>query len=200
MTLERILNNYYNIGGFNKPERIGYMMNMIRKLKPLTEEEWQIWYLTNVHNEDYLDDLANQMCMTIPPHYQISKEDCKNYIYDVMFRRTFNGFNKENQALKILRETISNSIQESPAEWDTEYFIDFYVNTKNNGLIGIQLKPETFYLGYYQSVVDINGKMEAFRQKYQAHVYILKYKPNQNQQSICFSNPEIIDEIKSLIE
>ena len=61
MASESLLNNYYNRGGYNQPSRIGFMMKMIRNLKPLTQEEWEIWYLENVHDEEYLDGLAQEM-------------------------------------------------------------------------------------------------------------------------------------------
>ena len=37
---ESILNRFYNVGGFNKPERVGYLMKMIRNLKPSSMMEW----------------------------------------------------------------------------------------------------------------------------------------------------------------
>lgn len=199
MPSEAFMNNYYNRGGFNQPARIGYMMKMIRTLRPLTQEEWQIWYLENVHDEAYLNDLAQEMCEYIPSQYNISAEQCKAYIYDVMFRRTFNGFNKENQALRILRDVISPDVQEAPEDWDTLYFIDFYVRSHSGQLIGIQLKPDTFYMGHYQYKVDIQGKMTAFRRDFNAAAYVLKYTAYSDTNEIVFSNPEIIDEIRTLL-
>ena len=72
MASESLLNNYYNRGGYNQPSRIGFMMKMIRNLKPLTQEEWEIWYLENVHDEEYLDGLAQEMCDFIPDQYHVS--------------------------------------------------------------------------------------------------------------------------------
>ncbi len=199
MINEGILNNFYNRGGFNQPSRIGYMMKMIRELKPLTEEEWRIWYLKNVHNELYLNKLSQEMASTIPDSYNIGFETCKEYIYDVMFRRTFNGYNKEKQALKLLRDAISPTIEEAPEDWDTNYFIDFFLYDKNHCLIGIQLKPDTFYYGHYQNKVDINSKMQAFRKDKNASTFILKYETTSNANTIKFVNPEIVDEIKSML-
>lgn len=199
MTSEGTLNNFYNRGGFNQPSRIGFMMKMIRELKPLTEEEWQIWYLNNVHDEEYLNKLSQEMASFIPSSYNISVEECKDYIYDVMFRRTFNGYNKEKQALKLLRDVISPTVEEAPEDWDTEYFIDFFLYDKNSHLIGIQLKPETFYIGHYQNKVDITGKMQAFRNDKNASTFILKYKTASSENKITFVNPEVIDEIKSML-
>lgn len=199
MSDERILNNYYNIGGFNKPERIGYMMSMIRNLRPLTAEEWEIWYTDNVHDRDYIDGLSIEMYNSIPSQYGVTSAACRAYVYDVMFRRTFQGYNKEKQALRFLRQSVSKDVQEAPKEWDTEYFIDFYIpKSENHPLIGIQLKPDTFFLGHYQRVVDIEGKMNRFATMYRALAYILKYRQIVDEErTIEFTNPEVISEIIS---
>ncbi len=198
MSKEELMNNYYNIGGFNRPDRIGYMLNMIRKLRPLTMEEWRTWYLSNVHDEAYLYQLAVEMQGTIPASCGVSVENCEEYIYDVMFRRTFQGYDKEKQALKILRDKISPSVQEAPKEWDTEYFIDFYVQGAGGLLIGIQLKPDTFYHGHYETKVGIEGKMKRFEDEYKAKTYVLQYKSGGGS-GIAFVNPEMIGEIKELL-
>jgi len=201
MNNERVLNNFYNIGGFNKPARIGYMMSMIRNLKPLTLEEWKIWYLENVHNREYIDALAVEMHRSIPKSQGISLENCKEYIEDVMFRRTFNGYNKEKKALNYLKEKVSKSVDEAPKEWDTKFFIDFYIpKSINNPLIGIQLKPETFYQGHYQAVVDIEGKMQEFRDAYEAKTFVLVYKQSdENESELMLSDPTVLDQILKLL-
>ncbi len=197
MTNESILNQYYNIGGFNKPSKIGYMMKMIRDLHPLTENEWRIWYLENVHDEKYIDSLAQEMHLSIPEHYRISLADCQDYIYDVMFKRTFWGYNKEKLALTLLKNVLSPDVAEAPKEWDTAYFIDFYLFDNNHKLIGIQLKPETFFLGHYQNKVDIQGKMQAFCEDNDATAYVLTYRVSNDTTRLVLCNPEIIDEIKN---
>ena len=199
MLSERVLNKYYNEGAFNHPNRIGYMISMIRKLKPLTMDEWKTWYLSNVHDEVFIHQLAIEMNNTIPLQYGSTVEECEDYIHDVMFRRTFQGYNRENQALYLLRQIIDPSVEEAPKEWDTQYFIDFYLHGADGELIGIQLKPDTFYYGRYQYVVDIHGKMCRFCEEYGAKAFVLKYKSNSNSGSIEFDNPEVIREIKSLL-
>ncbi len=196
---EKIMNKYYNKGKFNNPKRIGYMMNMIRKLRPLTIDEWKTWYFSNVHDEDFLHQLAVEMNNTIPASCGVTVEACEEYICDVMFRRTFQGYNKENQALILLRDVIDPSVEEAPKEWDTEYFIDFYLRDSGRNLIGIQLKPNTFYHGNYQYVVDIQGKMQRFCNDFNANAFVLKYISNSKSGKIEFENPEVISEIKSLL-
>lgn len=195
---ETLLNNYYNNGRFNDPNRIGYMMKLIRELAPLTEDEWRIWYFQHIHDEKYLQGLAAEMFTTIPSDEGFTCEDCLAYIEDVMFRRTFLGYNKEKAALQILRANISPAVKESPAEWDSKYFIDFYVNDAQGGLIGIQLKPESFYAGQYQDKVDIEGKMLSFRNKFHANTFILIYRTDLGGR-FEFVNPSVINDIKELI-
>ena len=78
-------------------------------------------------------------------------------------------------------------------------FIDFYIKTSNNKYIGIQLKPETFYTGNYQNVVNIQGKMNAFCKDYNAQAFILKYKRQSQDNEIEIVNSEVIDEIKKAL-
>ncbi len=196
MATEEILNRYYNKGKFNHPNRIGYMMGMIRNLEPLTEEEWRMWYLHNVHDEAFLDGLAEEMSRSIPEEYGVSKAECRSYIYDVMFRRTFSGYDKEKRALALLRKMISPNVREAPEEWDTKYFIDFYVYGAKGKLIGIQLKPETFYLGDYEKKVDIKGKMDAFCQEYGAQAYVLTYQSGLGPGQFLLTDPEVLETIK----
>lgn len=195
MLSESDMNFFYNKGGFNHSSRIGFIMKLIRTLRPLSEDEWRIWYLENIHDEDYLQSLAQEMRQTIPEEYEVSAEDCYAYICDVIFRRTFQGYSKENQALQLLRAEISPGITESPADWDTSYFIDFHAYSASGHLIGIQLKPETFYTGGYHKVVDIEGKMAAFRHAYHAVTYILTYQKAADD-TIDFTDPAVIEQIK----
>ena len=104
---EAVLNRFYNVGGFNKPERIGYMMKMIRELKPSSMMEWMYWYFEHVHCFPYLYNLAIEFWKTIPTIYEIEFKEALAYIGDVMFYRTFNGYNKEASALQILRKAIN---------------------------------------------------------------------------------------------
>ena len=194
---ERILNQYFNKGKFNYPSEIGYVMNSIRECKPLTQEEWEMFYLENVRPLKHLQSLSMRMYTTIPTSLSISADECLDYIKDAIFRRTFEGYNKENEALKILRMEITSDVMESPKEWDGEYFIDFYLYSKKGTLIGIQLKPETFYLGRYYRKVDINGKLSKFRKDYDAKTFVLMYRKGDRNQ-IILVNAEEIDKINRL--
>ena len=196
MENEFILNRYYNTGRFNSSLKIGFMMDMIRTLKPLSKEEWMLWYLNNVHDEQYLFKLAEEMSEIIPSSYQITASNCFEYICDVMFRRTFEGYNNEKRALLYLRKTLSLNVKEAPKEWDVKYFIDFYVIGKNSKLLGIQLKPVTFYSGKYYEQVDIRGKILSFCHQYNAMACILIYSHSASSGHFSIENTDMIEFVK----
>lgn len=198
---EAILNKYYNLGKFNSPAKIGYMMKMIRELKPVTMMEWMYWYFANWHDFSYLYNLAVDFWRSIPASYGITFQEALAYVGAVMFERTFAGYDKEETALHILRSTINPEIQESPAEWDNLYFVDFYYWNSKGQLIGIQLKPESFQKSHCENFVAIDEKMKTFRDKFHAQTFVLFYKQEHSTlQSIeqFFANPEMIDLMKQI--
>lgn len=195
--IETQLNYYFNKGKFNHPTEIGYVMDGIRKCAPVTLNEWRNYYFENIRDESFLEDLANRMYNSIETqkHINVSEEECLNYIHDVIFRRTFEGYNKENMALKVLNEILNDKVELSPKEWDGEYFIDFVIR---NPLIGIQLKPESFYQGRYYLFVNIDQKLKKFEQDFNAKTYILIYSGSK-ESGIEIINIETIEQIRNEI-
>ena len=195
---ESILNRFYNVGGFNKPERVGYLMKMIRNLKPSSMMEWMYWYFEHIHDFSYLYNLAIQFWQTIPDTYGIEFKEALAYVGDVMFQRTFSGYIKEANALQILRKAINPTIEESPADWDNLYFIDFFYYDKTGHLVGIQLKPESFLHCHCNQYVTIDNKIQRFCKDYNAKAFILYYRQNCNSRTVdnFFLNPETINLIK----
>lgn len=191
------LNYYFNKGKFNHPIEIGFVMNEIRKAKPMTINEWRFYYYDNVRSEEQLYEIALRMYNSVEENSRnnYTVEICLNYIKDVIFRRTFEGYNKENEALKILNKIINTKVMLSPKEWDGEFFIDFIIE---NPLIGIQLKPITFYKGGYNRIVNIDNKLKEFEKMYKAKTFILIYEIKNN--LIEIQNMAVIDEIKRLVD
>ena len=174
-------------------------MNMIRNLSPLTLREWKEWYLTNVHDADYLRGIAISMRQAIPSSEEITLKDCENYIYDVMFRRTFEGFNKEKKMLAYLQSNISPDIKESPAEWDSRYFVDFYIKGSDDGIVGIQLKPESFSKGKYEDMADMERKVNDFKRDYGGEVVIIEYGKDCGEDGLVISNIQAVERLRKMI-
>lgn len=174
-------------------------MDMIRNLSPLTQREWQNWYLSNIHDKAYLHDIAISMRTNIPASENITLKACEDYIYDVMFRRTFEGFNKEKKMLKYLQNNVSPKIKESPAEWDARYFVDFYFEENDGTIIGIQLKPESFSKGKYETMADMERKVNDFKRDYGGEVVIIEYGKDFGGNGLVISDMDPVNRLKKLI-
>lgn len=172
-------------------------MSTIRNAMPQSLQEWKEYYFSNVTSPETIEAIAQEMYESIPAEEKITREECYDYICDVIFRRTFEGYKKEKQALILLRKLVSPGVVEAPKEWDNKYFIDFYLKSKNGKMIGIQLKPETFYRGNYQYKVDIKSKHNAFINDYDAVVFVLTYMKDQKTNEITLTNSQVIDRIKA---
>ena len=199
MCSEKILNKYYNESGCNRTRRIGYVMSMIRNLSPLTQREWRYWYLSNIHGPKYLHALAIHMCESIPDSQNITVEECEKYIYDVMFRRTFNGYNKEKKLLRYLQKNVFFGIKESPAEWDSRYFVDFYAKGKSDNIVGIQVKPESFSKGKYEEMAEMERKVKDFKKDCGGEVVLLEYGKDYGADGVVISNMSAIEKLRNMI-
>lgn len=199
MKQEKILNNYYNRLKLNHPDKIGYVMDMIRELKPESQEAFEKWYYKNVRSERYVENLSARLFDAIPGGLGISREDCRSYVREVMFKRTYEGWRSERDAMTILCKSVFHGIKEAPKKWDSEYFIDFYVlGDGRRPMIGLQLKPESFFYGKYQNKVDIEEKMKAFERRYHAISYVLTYERKKDGR-LVITNEDAVNEIRDRI-
>lgn len=186
-----ILNQIYNANGYNHISRIGPVMKMCRELKPLTVDEWKQWYLANVHDKPYIEAMVEDFYSKASP-YGCSKSDCREYMYDIMFTKTFMGYQKECQAIPYLSRELGCKVFQAPSSWDAKYFIDFYIKSPR---IGIQLKPET--VKEYLPEIGIKEKMQRFCNEKQASAFILYYRRDGDEFEIV--NKDTLEKIKRLV-
>ena len=186
-----ILNQVYNDNGYNRISVIGPLMKMCRDLQPLTAEEWKQWYFDNVHSESYLNDIATDFHSKVR-QYGYSESDCRKYIDDIMFDKTFMGYSKECQALGYLKKELGCEVRQAPSKWDAKYYIDFYINAPR---IGIQLKPET--VKEYLAEIGIQEKIQRFCNEKHARAFILYYR--KDAQGLEIINKDTVKSVKQLV-
>ena len=104
---EFILNYAFNRWGLNKRNSVGNLSEEIRKCMPDTVSDWKKYYEKNVYPLSRLDDLGKKLFDNINnaiAHEKrfhpdlvssITLEDCKSFVREVVFERTFNGYKKE---------------------------------------------------------------------------------------------------------
>lgn len=155
-----------NRWGLNKKESVGPVSSWIRECSPKTEEEWKEFYYQKLSEflknknitlspEEYLRELGLKLYTKITEVIraeidEITEIDCINYVYNLVIRRTFDGYQTERKMVyEVIKEKLSKihgldiEIKPAPDEWDRLYNVDFYIQAGNN-YIGLQIKPISF--------------------------------------------------------
>lgn len=155
---EWVLNIAFNRWQFNRPRYVGRLAESIRACAPRTLEEWERYYFENVRPEgpllgrdmrEHLEEVARRLYVKISEQLRaeieaVTEEDCRSYIYDVVIRRTFEGYMTEKKTIyEQLQERLGVQILPAPDEWDRRYNVDFYIPMGSRA-VGLQIKPITY--------------------------------------------------------
>ncbi len=164
MAKEWILNMATNRWQLNRPKYVGKVSEEIRRCQPRRLDDWKRFDMENVEpkkfiemrryirgltKNQYLDLLGLGFCKKIHEVMkkeieEIEEEDCKRYIKELIFERTYEGYRTEIETIYgELEKELGVSIKPAPDEWDRRYNIDFYIQAKD-GVIGLQIKPITY--------------------------------------------------------
>lgn len=148
MPKEWILNYMFNRFQLGFQRNVGPLAEEIRKCKPKTLEDWQKYYFANVRSRDHLIGLGERLWEKISTVAKqelesITREDCINYVFEVVIKRTFEGFQREMSIIKeFLEKKTGLTFYPSPSKLE-RLSVDYYAIV-NGYLIGIQVKPLTF--------------------------------------------------------
>ncbi len=205
MAKEWILNQSMNRWGLNKKNSVGPVSELIRKCAPKKLEDWEGYYYEKVHPRDYLEELGRKLYVKITEVIQyevaeVTEEDCKNYIKDVVINRTFEGYQTEIQTIYgQLQGILGVPIKPAPDDWDRLYNVDFFIEV-NDKYIGIQIKPITFehtFENYKWQEMQETTHLK-FQKKFGGRVFIVFSVKVGDKKTI--KNTELIEEIKNEIE
>ncbi len=219
MAKEWILNIATNRWQLNRPKYVGKVSEEIRKCQPKSLDDWKKFYMKNVEpkkfiemkahlekfsKEKYLDWIGEELCKKIHEVMrkeieEIREEDCKRYIRELIFERTYDGYRTEIETIYgVLEKELSVRIHPAPDEWDRKYNIDFYIKAKN-GVVGIQIKPIT-----YDQTPEIHNwkewlkkSHEKFEMEVGGKVFVVFSVKKDGKKEIY--NKDVIDEIKNKI-
>ncbi|ACI20119.1 MjaI family restriction endonuclease [Dictyoglomus thermophilum] len=138
MPKEWILNMATNRWGLNKKESVGPVALWIRECDPKNVEEWRTFYYKrlgeflqrkgiNLSSSEYLTDLGRKLYVKISEVMKseienITEEDCVNYIYELVIKRTFEGYRTEIETIYgQLQNILEVEIKPAPDKWDRLY-------------------------------------------------------------------------------
>ena len=206
MAKEWILNNVMNRFQLNFKKNVGATSKSIRECKPKSLEEWKNYYYSKVRSKEHIDRLGNVLFDKIKSVIKeeveiITKEDCINYMHELVTDRTFEGYITEISIIEnFLEEELKVKIQESPDEWDRLFAVDFFIKIKDKYL-GLQIKPED--IGFTSQIFAkerglLAPQHKKFTDKYKGKVFII-YSIKKGDKKVV-QNTEVIDEIKQEIK
>ena len=220
MAKEWVLNIALNRWQYNRPKYVGKVSEEIRKCQPKSLEDWKKYYYENVQPpkyvemkksvptltmEEYLDYLGVELCKKIHEVLkkeveEISEEDCKDYIKQLVLDKTYEGYITEKKTVyEYLEEEIGVKLKPAPDEWDRKYNIDFYIDAQK-GYIGIQIEPIT-----YKQTPQIHNWLDwlkrshsKFEKEVGGKVFVVFSVKDEKGRKIVY-NKEVIQEIKQAL-
>lgn len=151
MSKEWVINSALNRWGLNRKKRIGATSEMIRAARPKTQAEWEDYYREHGIDDAELDAIAEELYakreILRAEIEDIDLDSCRDYVRDVIFRRTFNGYQAERDVVaELLEHQIGATLKEAPDAWDRGYGVDWIVDVPGRPL-GVQIKPPSFSEG-----------------------------------------------------
>jgi len=206
MAKEWILNNVMNRFQLNFKRNVGATSKSIRECKPKSLEEWKKYYYDKVRSKEHIDKLGNILFDKIKSVIKeeveaINKEDCLNYMHELVTNRTYDGYMTEISIIKdSLEKELNLKIEEAPDEWDRLFAVDFFIKIKDKYL-GLQIKPED--IGFTSQIFAkerglLISQHKKFTDKYGGKVFVI-YSIKKGDKKVV-QNTEVIDEIKKEIK
>jgi hypothetical protein len=106
-TKEFVLNHAMNRWQLNFKKNVGPTSESIRNCNPHNYQEWEDYYFSNIRSREHLTSLGKKLFQKIRDEVsiekrfhpdllsQITEQDCINYIFEVVLKRTYDGFIRE---------------------------------------------------------------------------------------------------------
>ena len=205
MAKEWILNSATNRFQLNFKRNVGAVSEEIRKCAPKTIEDWKGYYFKNVKPKERIIDLGKKLYVKITEVIAseveaITEEDCITYIFNLVIKRTFDGYITERATIYgQLQEILGAKIEPASDEWDRLFNVDFFIKL-NGKYIGLQIKPAggVSHISQIFKERQLQEKTHnKFTEKYGGKVfYVISIKDGDKKK---IHNTEIINEIKDEI-
>jgi len=206
MAKEWILNSAMNRFQLNFKRNVGAVSEEIRKCNPKTLKNWEDYYFSNVRSKEHIEELGKKLYIKVTEVIaleveNITEEDCIEFMYNMVTKRTFDGYMTEIKTIYgQLQEILNIKIEPAPDKWDRGYNVDFFIKV-NDKYIGLQIKPVSGVSHIPEIYKEHSLQLEThkkFTEKFGGKVfYILSIKEGQKKK---IYNTEVIDEIKNEIK
>jgi len=213
---ETLLNYVMNRWGLNQAYSVGSTSELIRACAPSNFEEWDEFYFANAEQKkkngikisrEYITELGQKLYIKLSEVVQnelasITEDECIDYAYDLILRRTYEGYVTEIETVYgLLESMIQMKIEAAPDEWDRTYGVDFFIKVFDK-YIGIQIKPISSgkALNDYQWIEMHRKKHEKFERDFGGKVFFIYSEKVGTSKRKKISNIEVVEEIKAEIK
>lgn len=210
---ETLLNYGLNRWGLNKAYSVGALSELIRDCAPDKYKEWENYYFTKGKQKkkdgifitrEYITTLGQTLYIKLSEIVQnelasITEEECIEYTYNLVLKRTYDGYRTEIETIYgQLESAIGIKIEPAPDNWDRTYSVDFFVKI-NEKFIGIQIKPIASgqSLNQYQWIEIHKVNHERFEKDFGGKVFFVYSTKASGKKRIY--NIEVIDQIQKEI-
>ena len=211
---ETLLNYGLNRWGLNKAYSVGALSELIRSCAPNKYKEWEEFYFTKGKQKkkngisitrEYITGLGQTLYIKLSEVVQnelasITEEECIEYAYNLILRRTYDGYKTEIETIYgQLESAVECKIEPAPDNWDRTYSVDFFIKVEEN-FIGIQIKPIASgqALNQYQWIEMHKLNHSMFEQEFGGKVFfVYSIKSSTGKKKIY--NTEVIEQIRDEI-
>lgn len=201
----------------NRPRYVGRVAEAIRACAPKSPEEWEQYYFSQVPQRhvpaewqmlgntmrEHLEEVGRRLYAKISEQLRaevdaITEEDCLQYVYDVVIRRTYEGYLTEKRTVyEQLEQALGEKLHPASDDWDRRYNVDFFIPVGNR-FIGIQIKPVTY--SQTPELYRWQGWMQRSHQRFEeeqgGEVFIV-FSVTEKGGRKRILNPEVIDQIRN---
>lgn len=191
---EKVLNYACQTYQLSRPNKVGAVMALIRECQPKTIEDWEKWYFEKANTDgktptkitkESLDELGERLYVKIKEivipewteaFYQLTLQDCIDYIHNLTINRTFDGFMREKSVIEdnLAKTFPTVKFEESDPELDHAGDID-YIGWVGQKAFGIQIKPVTAKanFGNYSATERMKASFSDFTNKFGGLVFVV---------------------------
>ncbi|MEO6883261.1 MAG: MjaI family restriction endonuclease [Bacteroidia bacterium] len=212
---ETLLNYGLNRWGLNKAYSVGALSELIRSCAPKEFKEWEEFYFTKGSQKkkdgikitrEYITGLGQTLYIKLTEVVQkelasITEDECIEYAYNLVLRRTYDGYRTEIETIYgQLEGAVERKIEPAPDNWDRAYSVDFFIKIEKK-FIGIQIKPIASgqALNQFQWIEMHRKNHEKFENEFGGKVFfVYSIKAGTGKKKIF--NVEVIEEIRAEIK
>lgn len=211
---ETLLNYGLNRWGLNKAHSVGALSELIRNCAPNEFKEWERFYFTkgkqkkkngNNITKEYIKGLGQTLYIKLSEVIQkelasITEKECIEYAYNLVLRRTYDGYRTEIETIYgQLEGALGRKIEPAPDIWDRTYSVDFFIKVGKK-FIGIQIKPIASgqALNQYQWIEMHKVNHAKFEKKFGGKVFFV-YSTKSTGGKKNIYNVEVIEQIRAEI-